>query len=279
MGVIYRLRDRTIGRDVAGKRPTGDLATDEVATCRFVQEIEITGQLKHPGIPPVFDLGVLPDGYYYMIMELMEGQTLDAFLRACPDLTAHREWLLDVVFRVCWILAYAHARGVVHRDLEPANVMVGKWGETRVLDWGLAVLLPEGTHAVSAEERRLGAVYGNPAYMAPEQARGDSTDFYTDMFGIGALLCHALTGAPPFTGANDTEVAQKAAAGDLGDSLARLDRCGADGRLVSVTKQCLRPRPQERPVGTKIVGEIIEAQKFPSKGREKGSGGSGVFSA
>jgi serine/threonine protein kinase len=266
MGAIYRLRDTAIDREVAGKLPTGNFAAEEGATRRFLREVEITGQLKHPGIPPVYDLGVLPDGRYFMAMELMEGQTLDEFLRGCPDLSAHREWFLDILFRVCWVLAYAHARGVVHRDLEPANIMLGKWGEIRLLDWGLAIVMPERQpHYLSADDRRLGAVYGNPAYMAPEQARGEAADFRTDLFGIGALLCHGLTGAPPFTGGSDTEVAQQAAAGDIDDALARLDRCGADATLVSLAKQCLRPQREERTMmELKQVGSILLAQKSTS---------------
>jgi serine/threonine-protein kinase len=253
MGAIYRMRDHSIGREVAGKVPTGNLGVEEGATRRFLREVEITGQLKHPGIPPVYDLGVLPDGRSFMAMELMEGQTLDDFLRGCPDLTAHRERFLDILFRVCWVLAYAHSRGVVHRDLEPANIMIGKWGEIRVLDWGLAIVM-----TASADDRRLGAVYGNPAYLAPEQARGEATDYRTDLFGIGALLCHGLTGAPPFMGGSDTEVAQQAAAGDIGNALVRLDRCGADATLVSLAKQCLHPQREERAMmELKQVGSIL----------------------
>jgi serine/threonine protein kinase len=166
---------------------------------------------------------------------------------------------------VCQVVAYAHSRGIVHRDLEPANIMIGWYGEIRVLDWGLAVVLPEKEpQPVSAEDRRLGAVYGNPAYTAPEQARGDATDFRADVFGLGALLCHGLTGAQPFTGGSITEVAKKAATGDIGDALARLDKCGADARLVSLARQCLRPQPQDRTIDLKQVLSILASQRATS---------------
>jgi serine/threonine-protein kinase len=274
MGAIYRLRDTVIGREVAAKSPVGNFAAQEGAMRRFMQEIEITGQLKHPGIPPVYDLEVLPDGRCLMVMELMEGQTLADFLRRSPDPRTHRQRLLSTLLVVCNAVAYAHSRGVVHRDLEPANIMIGNWGEVRVLDWGLAIVLSErDPNTVSAQERRLGAMYGSPAYMAPEQAREEGADYRTDIFAIGALLCHTLTGAPTFTGSSDTELAQKAAEADISDALGRLDRCGADAQLISVTKQCLRPHPNDRPTCLKEVGTILARQECALAGKASSNWG------
>jgi serine/threonine-protein kinase len=258
MGAIYRMRDDALCREVAGKVPEGKYAAEQGADRRFVGEILITAGLKHPAIPPVYDFGVLPDGRYFMPMELIEGRTLEDCFKERADLAAQREWFVRVFDVVCHAVAYAHARGVVHRDLEPANVMIGKFGEIRVLDWGLAIVIPEKQlGSASVEDARLGAVYGNPAYMAPEQARGDPTDFRADVFGLGALLCHGLTGAPPFAGGSVTEVARKTATGDIGDALARLDGCGAEAELVALAKECLRQYPEGRPANAMQVASLL----------------------
>src|SRR5262249_44113538 len=157
-------------------------------------------------------------------------------------------------------------KGVVHRDLKPANVMVGAFGEVQVMDWGLAKVLgtrdgddPEATTAgtvirtvrsgsATPENGQTGAV-GTPAYMAPEQARGDikAVDERADVFGLGAILCVMLTGRPPFAGASPSEVLRQAAAGELAEAFARLERCGADRELVALCRDCLAPRREGRP--------------------------------
>jgi serine/threonine-protein kinase len=264
MGAIYRMRDDTLCREVAGKIPEGKYATEPGADRRFADEIMITAGLKHPAIPPVYDFGVLPDGRYFMPMELIEGRTLADCFEERQELTAQRGWFLRLFEVVCQAVAYAHWRGVVHRDLEPANVLIGKFGEIRMLDWGLAIVMPQNRQLRpdAAEDARLGAVYGNPAYMAPEQARGDATDFRADVFGLGALLCHGLSGSPPFTGGSAPEVARRAVSGDIGDALARLDGCGAEAELVKLAKECLRPRPEDRPVNAgQVASSLVKARE------------------
>src|SRR5262249_32639304 len=148
---------------------------------------------------------------------------------------------------VCRTVAYAHCRGVVHRNLEPANVAIGAFGDVQVLGWGLALVIPkEGPEAVPAEDVRFGADHGNRAYMAPEQARGEATDFRADVFALGALLCHILTGAPPFLGEDVARVAQMAANARLEDALSRLDNCIGNKELVALAVQCLEPRREDR---------------------------------
>jgi serine/threonine protein kinase len=256
--VVYLMIDHHLGRKVAYKVPQPEYAGDPEASRRFVDEVRITAQLEHPGIPPVFDSGILPGGCPFMIMKLIKGRTLDAILKEEPDLTAERVRLLAGFVEVCRTVAYAHARGVVHRNLEPANVMIGAFGEVQVLDWGLALVIPkEGSGAVVAEDARRGADLASPAYMAPEQARGEATDFRADVFGLGGLLCHMLTGGPPFTGESVAVVARKAATAELGDALDRLDQCRADPKLVALAKQCLRPRREDRPLDAGQVASLV----------------------
>jgi serine/threonine-protein kinase len=257
-GVVYRMIDHYRGREVAYKGLQAKFTGDPEARRRFMDEIQITAQLEHPGIPPVFDIGTLPDGRPFMIMKLIRGKTLDALLKEEPYPTAERRRFVAVLKEVGPTIAYAHSRGVVHRDLEPAHVMIGCFGELQVLDWSLALVIPQkDAGPIAAEDAQRGAALGNPAYMAPEQARVEAADFRADVFGLGALLCHILTGGPPFTGVNVAEVARKAAAGDMGDAFARLDKCGAGAALVALAKQCLRANPEDRPVHAGQVAERL----------------------
>ena len=154
-------------------------------------------------------------------------------------------------------MAYAHARGVIHRDLKPSNVMVGSFGEVQVMDWGLAKVLPRGGVADDAKagkarsrgdgdrhgaerlgrrtSRRAGSVMGTPAYMAPEQARGeiDRVDERADVFALGSILCEILTGQPAFLGRSSARSSARRPLGDMADALARLDACGADAELIA----------------------------------------------
>jgi serine/threonine protein kinase len=255
--------DHHLGREVAYKVPhIGDTGDPEAAR-RFVDEVRITAQLQHPGIPPVFDSGTLPGGCPFMIMKLIQGRTLDTILKEERDLTAERGRLVAVFEEVCRTVAYAHFRGVVHRDLEPANVMLGAFGEVQVLGWGLAIVIPrEGPRDVPVEDARRGADFANPAYMAPEQARGEATDFRADVFGLGGLLCHLLTGGPPFMGESVAAVARRAAAADLGDALSRLDKCRVDAKLVALAQQCLRPRREDRPLdASQVASRVVTARR------------------
>lgn len=257
MGRVYRVVDHSLGREAACKVPKESTDDLEASRRRFVKEAQITAQLQHPCIPPVFAINRQPDGRPFMILKLVKGRALDDLLLT-EDLTAERGRLLVVFEQVCQAVAYAHAKGVVHRDLEPANVMIGAFGEVQVLDWGLSLVIPGKRPAPgAAEDARLGADFGNPAYMAPEQARSEATDFRADVFGLGGLLCHVLTGRPPFTGSDFAAVARKAAAGDVGDALTRLDRFGAEAELVALAKECLRPRPEDRPVNAGQVASTF----------------------
>lgn len=181
MGVVYRAWDRELERDVALK--VLDLAAaSETAAERMLREARILAQLEHPGIVPVHDVGVLPDGRVFYAMKLVRGSRLDEFRR---NPLAER---LRLFPRLCEAVAFAHNMGVIHRDLKPANIMLGAFGEVLVMDWGVARMLGE-----AAEPR--GIVVGTEGYMAPEQARGEANvDVRADVFGLGAILAFLLEG-------------------------------------------------------------------------------------
>ena len=263
MGVVYRMIDHHLGREVAYKVPHIADTGDPEAARRFVDEARITAQLQHRGVPPVFDIGTLPGGCPFMIMKLIQGKALDVILKEERDLTAERVRLVAVFELVCQTVAYAHFRGVVHHDLEPANIMIGAFGEVQVLGWGLATVIPRGgSEEVAVEDARRGAALANPAYMAPEQARGEATDFRADVFGLGGLLCHLLTGGPPFVGESVAVVARRAGAADLEDALSRLEKCRADAKLVALARECLRPRREDRPLDAgQVTSRVATARR------------------
>ena len=277
MGIIIRTRDHDLGRDVAMKVLRPEHADNVAMVRRFVEEAQIAGQLQHPGILQVYELGLQPDKRPYFTMKLIKGRTLAEHLedRRTPD--EDRRRYLGIFERVCQTMAYTHARGVMHRDLKPANVMVGNFGEVQIVDWGLAKLIRTEAGApdrdgesgrdtviqlpgsdASASQSIMGSVMGTPAYMPPEQARGevDRIDERVDVFALGAILCEILTGKPPYTG-DTTTILDNAKDGHLVGAHARLRDCGADEELVEIARGCLAPRLADRPRDAKAVAEAV----------------------
>src|SRR6476659_5496553 len=147
MGVVYRARDLSLDRDVAVKLLKDGFAADSPLTRRFIDEARITAQLQHPSVPAVYRVGSLPDGRPFLAMKLIKGRTLAALLGERPDAAADRGRFVAAFEHVCQAVAYAHSLRVIHRDLKPSNVMVGKFGQVQVMDWGLAKVLPGGGSA------------------------------------------------------------------------------------------------------------------------------------
>ena len=266
MGAILKGRDVDLGRDLAIKVLLDSHQGDSQLIQRFIEEAQIGGQLQHPGIVPVYELGTFADCRPFFAMKLVKGQTLAELLqkrRAVGDLPR----FLSIFEAVCQTIAYSHARGVIHRDLKPANVMVGSFGEVQVMDWGLAKVLsqggvagestpPEAAETVvltvrsgsDGDASHAGSVLGTPSYMAPEQARGelDRVDERADVFGLGAILCELLTGKPPFVGRNRDEIRGLAARGDLAETMQRLGSIDADSELIALARDCLAADRQQR---------------------------------
>ncbi len=278
MGAVLRARDPHLGRELAVKVLRGDGHGRPELLRRFVEEAQVCSQLQHPGIVPVHDLGVLADGRPFFAMKLVRGRTLTELLKGRSAPADDLARFLGIFEAVCQAVAYAHSKGVIHRDLKPHNVMVGAFGEVQVMDWGLAKVLPakgaagpaEETAALSAvrtvrsdsgDQSRDGQALGTPAYMAPEQARGevDRLDERCDVFGLGAILCEVLTAKPPFAGGSGREAHARAMRGDLGDAFARLDGCGADAELLALAKSCLAPEAGSRPRDAGAVAEAVTA--------------------
>jgi PAS domain S-box-containing protein len=220
MGVVYKARQVSLKRVVALKMVLAP--ADGALEGRFLREAQITCQLEHPGIVPVYELAQRPDSEQpFYIMRFIEGRTLSEAARnyhkrrvAGQVESIELLSLLNAFVTVCNTIAYAHSRGIIHRDLKGQNVVLGDFGEVVVLDWGLAKLVDrsEGTlsppnvlnqeQAGDVQFTVLGQVLGTPAFMAPEQASGrlDQIDCRTDVYSLGAMLYVILTGQPPFSG-------------------------------------------------------------------------------
>jgi serine/threonine protein kinase len=232
MGELCVARDESLGRNVAIKFIQPHLAAHEDSLRRFFNEAEITSRLDHPGVVPVY--GLMQDGHSRpcYAMRLIEGESLSNAIKAFHGRAGFESLefrqLLQRFINICQTIAYAHSRGVIHRDVKPANVMLGKYGETLVIDWGLAKLLASDTlkepnaETISAEssstaaETVAGTMIGTPQYMSPEQAIGhvELIGPRSDVYSLGATLYSITTGNPPFDKA-DVDLLQKVASADF----------------------------------------------------------------
>jgi serine/threonine-protein kinase len=281
MGVVLKGYDVDLAREVAVKVLRDDHAGRPDLVRRFVEEAQVGGQLQHPGVPPVYEIGVDGARRPYFAMKLVRGRTLSALLHDPAEGKREPTGFLATFASICQTVAYAHSRGVIHRDLKPSNVMVGSFGEVLVMDWGMAKVLARGgveddrrsqtasevspvrtvrSGPASGSDSQVGSVMGTGPYRAPEQARGEvhALDERTDVFGLGAILCEILTGKPPYLGTAQ-EVLAKAVHADLAEAHARIASSGADPSLVDLATRCLAPSREERPRDGGAVAHAVTA--------------------
>ncbi len=281
LGAVFIALDSELHREVALKQILEKHADDPVSRERFVAEAEITGGLEHPGVVPVYGLGNDAEGHPYYAMRFIKGDSLKAAIEAFHERTntklpsplvgggrggdaealpGSRDLELRKLLRrftdVCNAIDYAHSRGVIHRDLKPANIIVGKHGETLVVDWGLAKAV--GRADPSAGEQTLvpssggssetlpGSALGTPAYMSPEQARGeiDQIGPRSDVYSLGATLYCLLTGKPPFEGDDVGEILRAVQNGKFSRPC-QLDPA-VDRALEAVCLKAMAARPADR---------------------------------
>ena len=271
MGRIRRARDLRLGRPVAVKEL---LATEPAMAERFEREIRLTARLQHPSIVSIYEAGRWPTGEPFYAMRMVPGSGLDAVIKPL-DTLRERLALLPNMIAICEALAYAHDQRIIHRDLKPGNVLIGPFGETVVIDWGLAKDLAAGDElpsTVSLRARRgadnsedpskppskpgskppasdsnltlAGSVMGTPAYMPPEQAAGEPVDERADVYSLGAILYHLLGGRPPFIAKRSDELLVKvlskkpAALAEIDDDIPQ--------DLITIVEKAMARSPAER---------------------------------
>jgi hypothetical protein len=245
MSMVYRAQDDALGRSVALKVLTPDLAAEPELRQRFFREARLAAQIQHRGVVSVLDVGE-DQGRLYIIMELLEGATLDKYLRATPTITLEHK--LDLMVQACEGLAVAHARGICHRDVKPANLFVQADGSVKLLDFGIARLASSTLTTVG--------LLGTPDFMSPEQARGEEVDQRSDVFSLGAVFYFMLTGRKPFKAA------------DLAQTLHRVEceqpdplfEAECPAALAAVVSRALQKVPDDR--YPRVADALVDILKF-----------------
>jgi serine/threonine-protein kinase len=280
LGAVSVALDQELHREVALKEIQEAFADDPDSRGRFLLEAEVTGRLEHPGIVPVYGLGLYADGRPFYAMRFIKGDSLqkaiqrfhaaDSSGRDPSERSLALRQLLGRFVAVCNTIAYAHSRGILHRDLKPANVMLGTFGETLVVDWGLAKPVGQAEPAPAAGEPALrplsgssatatqqGAVLGTPAYMSPEQAAGqlDRLGPASDIYSLGATLYTLLTDRNPVEGADTWEVLRKVQRGEVMPPA--LAKPGTPPALAAVCLKALALRPEDRyPTALELAADL-----------------------
>ena len=288
MGKIYLMHDTHFGRDIALKTLLPDLGggthtrftgapTVQMLTvpiiARFLQEARVTGQLEHPSIVPVYEIGYRDDASLYYTMKLVRGRDLHKALEECKNI-GDRLRLLNHFVDLCQAIAYAHSRGVIHRDLKPMNVMIGEFGETVVIDWGIAKVRGEQDiherglrenvkilkvgQTTATAKTMYGQAMGSPYYMPPEQAEGrtDEIDERSDTYALGAVLYAILAGKPPYYGMKAREFLAKVS--DFPPKPVREIEPNAPPELAAVCEKALERDADKRYQNAQELREDVE---------------------
>jgi serine/threonine-protein kinase len=280
LGIIYLAHDRELNRDVALKEMKTEIAQDQPLRTRFLFEAEVTGRLQHPGVVPVYGKGTYPDGQPFYAMRFIDEEDLEAALKRfhaqwkVVPAQAYRSMEMQQFLRgflaACHAVAYAHSRGVLHRDLKPKNIMLGPYGETLVMDWGLAKTGVQSDEEPSAQQliepdvtgglspTQAGRVLGTLPYASPEQAAGklDRLGPPTDVYGLGATLYCLLTGDAPFPKADAESLREQVCQGKFPSP--RQVQVHVPPALEAICLKAMRLNPAERYVSLLELSADIE---------------------
>ncbi len=266
-GEVRRVVQNDLTRRVAMKLLQCDGPPDDETTARFFEEARMLGLLEHPNIPPVHEIGIDAAGRPFFTMKLVEGETLESLLRRetfSPGSEDDLIEILGVYLKVCDAVAYAHSRGILHRDLKPDNIMVGTHGQVYVMDWGLGRRFERSASTPPSPDAKLDPlrdedlgrrrprghfeISGTPDYMAPEQARGEIATFddRTDVFTLGGILYRILTGRAPYVGENSRATLLLAIGADIVDPRAVAATADLPTGLCEIAMTALQKEPSDR---------------------------------
>ncbi|MCX7944852.1 MAG: protein kinase [Deltaproteobacteria bacterium] len=295
IGRVILAFDRHTGRNIAIKELLPEIVTHSPQDtammpllARFLREARLTAQLEHPSIVPIYEIGKRENNLIYYTMKYVKGRTLSELLRECGSLSERLRYLTHFI-NLCNAIAYAHSKGVIHRDIKPHNVMIGEFGETVVLDWGLAKIkgLDKGENEKFINKMRLlkddaagrtiaGEVIGTPQYMPPEQAWGDinNIDEKSDIYSLGAVLYEILTGFPPFDGNSPIDIVKEVRAYSRGERRLKpikLEEPECPDELAAIAEKALSADKQNRyssvvdlidDVEAYMAGEKVSGHKY-----------------
>jgi serine/threonine-protein kinase len=283
MGEVLLVQDHDLRRDVAMKVLRPEYAEHAAMKRKFVAEAQATSQLEHPGIPPVHDIGITPDGKVYFTMKIVRGRTLsdvlkDLFLgrkETKAEYTVHK--LMTVMERICEAVHFAHEKGVIHRDLKPDNIMLGEFGEVHVMDWGIAKVAATteeedttaGVHTVDTDQAlmtQIGTVKGTIPYMSPEQAHGHPLDRRSDVYSLGSILYETLTLMPAYEGQGVTLIL-KVRNNDFPAVETRNPRRPVHESLARLCRRSMSKSPADRPATAHEIA--VELRTFLDGRAEK----------
>ncbi len=259
MGRIYRVLDKKLDEEIALKVIRPEIASDRATIDRFAAELKLARQIVHKNVARMFDLNE-ETGVPYITMEYVQGENLKRLLRKVGRLFAGQA--IPIACQVCEGLAEAHRRGIIHRDLKPQNIMIDEDGQAKILDFGLARLLR------TDEDLKKQELSGTPAYMSPEQVRGEPVDGRSDLYSLGVLMYEMLTGALPFKAASARELVQKHLTETPADP--RELNPGISAGLSQVVLKCLEKDPGARFQSAAEVREALDCLPIPASRREPG---------
>jgi len=242
MGIVFEARQRSIDREVALKMLKAKTAKDKEQRAKFLTEAVVTGELDHPNIVPIYDVGASADNALFYAMKKVQGTP---WLKVIKEKSTTEN--LEILLRCADAVAFAHARGVIHRDLKPENVMLGAFGEVLVMDWGLAYSTKDFRKSKSITENT--SMGGTPAHMAPEMATGPITQVgpHSDVYLFGAMLYEIITGKPPHAGKNAMKCLMAAARNEIRDAdPERTQKNDPTGELLAIAMKAMATDPKDR---------------------------------